>query len=119
MGTEMARHLLAAGFLHVVHNRTAEKARPFAEKGARVAGSPKEAAGDADVVFTMVANDRALEAVALGPDGVLAGLTRGGLYVDSSTVSAAVSARVAKAAADAGVDYLRAPVSGNPSVAAA
>ncbi|HEY3108433.1 MAG TPA: NAD(P)-dependent oxidoreductase [Chloroflexota bacterium] len=119
MGTEMAKHLQAAGFPLTVHNRTIEKTTPFAERGARVAGSPREVAAAADVTFTMVANDRVLEAATLGPDGVLAGARRGALLIDSSTVSAATSARIAEAAAAAGVDFLRAPVSGNPSVAAA
>jgi 3-hydroxyisobutyrate dehydrogenase-like beta-hydroxyacid dehydrogenase len=119
MGTEMARHLQDAGFSLTVYNRTAEKTRPFAERGARVAGSPRDAAEGADVVFTMVANDEVLEAVTLGSDGVLAGARRGALLIDSSTVSVATSARVAEAAKAAGLDFLRAPVSGNPSVAAA
>jgi 3-hydroxyisobutyrate dehydrogenase-like beta-hydroxyacid dehydrogenase len=119
MGTEMAKHLQAAGFRLTVHNRTVEKTVPFAERGAGVAGSPREVAAAADVTFTMVANDRVLEAVTLGSNGVLAGARRGALLIDSSTVSAATSARIAEAAAAAGIDFLRAPVSGNPSVAAA
>jgi 3-hydroxyisobutyrate dehydrogenase-like beta-hydroxyacid dehydrogenase len=113
MGTAIAERLLDAGFPLVVYNRTAEKAAPLAERGATVAGSVEEVAGRVDVVLTSLADDDALEAVA---GEVVATARSGTLLVDMSTVSPAVSARVAALTEAASVEYLRAPVSGNPSV---
>ena len=113
MGTAIAERLLDAGFPLVVYNRTAEKAAPLAERGATVAGSAGELAGSVDVVLTSLADDDALEAVA---GEVVATARPGTVLVDMSTVSPAVSARVAALTEAASVEYLRAPVSGNPSV---
>jgi len=113
MGTAIAERLLDAGFPLVVYNRTAEKAAPLAERGATVAGSVEEVAGRVDVVLTSLADDDALEAVA---GEVVATARPGTVLVDMSTVSPAVSARVAALTEAASVEYLRAPVSGNPSV---
>jgi len=113
MGEPIARRLLAAGHELTVFNRTAERAGPFAADGVAVAPSVGEVWDTADVCVTMVANDAALEDVA----GALLGAGREGrVLVDMSTVSPAASARVAQAASAAGVAYLRAPVSGNPTV---
>ena len=113
MGKAMAERLLDAGFPLLVYNRTAAKAGPLAERGATVLSSAAELAGQADVVVTSLADDDALEAVA----GEVVGAARPGtVLVDVSTVSPAASARVAAQAAAASVEYLRAPVSGNPSV---
>jgi 3-hydroxyisobutyrate dehydrogenase-like beta-hydroxyacid dehydrogenase len=113
MGTPMAERLLAAGYPLLVHNRTRARAEPLAALGATVADTAAELAGQVDVVLTSVANDDALEAVA---DEILAAARPGTTLVDTSTVSSPVSARVAERAAAASVSYLRAPVSGNPSV---
>jgi 3-hydroxyisobutyrate dehydrogenase-like beta-hydroxyacid dehydrogenase len=113
MGTAIAERLLDAGFPLVVYNRTSEKAAPLAERGATVAGSVEEVAGRVDVVLTSLADDDALEAVA---GEVVATARSGTVLVDMSTVSPAVSARVAALTEAASVEYLRAPVSGNPSV---
>jgi 3-hydroxyisobutyrate dehydrogenase-like beta-hydroxyacid dehydrogenase len=113
MGTAVAERLLEAGFPLLVYNRTAEKAAPVAERGAAVAGSAEDLAGRVDVVLTSLADDDALEAVA---GHIVAAARPGTVFVDLSTVSPAVSARVAALAQAASVDYLRAPVSGNPSV---
>jgi 3-hydroxyisobutyrate dehydrogenase-like beta-hydroxyacid dehydrogenase len=113
MGTAIGERLLEAGYDLVVHNRSPEKAEPFAARGAVVAGTPEELAGAVDVVLTSLADDDALEAVA---DAVLAAAKPGTLLVDLSTVSAPASARVAAAAQGASLRYLRAPVSGNPGV---
>ena len=113
MGKAMAERLLDAGFPLLVYNRTAAKAAPLAERGARVLSSAAELAGQADIVITSLADDDALEAVA---GEVVAAARPGTVLVDVSTVSPAASARVAAEATAASVEYLRAPVSGNPSV---
>lgn len=109
----MAERLLDAGFPLLVYNRTAAKAAPLAERGATVLSSAADLAARADVVVTSLADDDALEAVA---EEVVAAARPGTVLVDVSTVSPAVSARVAAEAAAASVEYLRAPVSGNPGV---
>jgi 3-hydroxyisobutyrate dehydrogenase-like beta-hydroxyacid dehydrogenase len=117
MGEPIARRLLAAGHDLTVWNRTREKASPLAEQGAHVADRPAEAWQTATLVVTMVADDAALEAVTLGSSGLFsADAPEDAVVVDMSTVSPGISARVAEAAAAAGAGYLRAPVSGNPSV---
>jgi 3-hydroxyisobutyrate dehydrogenase-like beta-hydroxyacid dehydrogenase len=113
MGTAMAERLLGAGYPLVVHNRTAAKAEPLAAAGASVASTAGELAADVDVVITSLANDEAFESVAAE---VVAAARPGTVLVDVSTVSPAVSARVASLAEAASVAYLRAPVSGNPGV---
>lgn len=113
MGTAIAERLLAGGCRLVVHNRTRAKAEALRERGAVVAGSAAELAGQVDVVLTSLADDHALEAVAAE---VLAAARPETVLVDLSTVSPAASARVAGRAEDAGAAYVRAPVSGNPSV---
>ena len=113
MGTAIAERLLGAGYALVVYNRTPEKARALGAAGAGVAESPQDLARQADVVFTSLADDRALEDVARE---ALAGARPGAILVDLSTVSPAASSRVARFAEEATVGYLRAPVSGNPTV---
>jgi 3-hydroxyisobutyrate dehydrogenase-like beta-hydroxyacid dehydrogenase len=113
MGTAIAERLLEAGYPLRVYNRTPAKAGPVASRGAEVAGSAAELAGRADVVLTSLANDEALEAVA---QEVVRAARPGTILADMSTVSPAASARVAGEADAGSVEYLRAPVSGNPSV---
>jgi 3-hydroxyisobutyrate dehydrogenase-like beta-hydroxyacid dehydrogenase len=113
MGTAIAERLLGAGFQLVVHNRTPQKAEPLAAAGATVAATPSELAAAVDVVLTSLPDDGALEAVAAQ---VVAGAAAGTVLVDVSTVSPVASARVAVVAERASVKYLRAPVSGNPTV---
>jgi 3-hydroxyisobutyrate dehydrogenase len=113
MGLPIAERILDAGFPLSVYNRTAAKADALAARGAAVLGSPADALASADVCVTMLADDEALGEVATA---ILAGARSGTTLVDMSTVSVAASERVAERAAAAGVDYLRAPVSGNPFV---
>ena len=113
MGTAFGERLLEAGYPLVVYNRTAAKTEPLAARGATVADTLGELAAGVGVVITSLANDEALEAVA---SEVVTAARPGTVLVDMSTVSPAVSARVASLADAASVDYLRAPVSGNPSV---
>jgi 3-hydroxyisobutyrate dehydrogenase-like beta-hydroxyacid dehydrogenase len=113
MGTAFAERLLEAGYPLMVHNRTPAKAESLAAAGATVANSAAELAVDVDVVITSLVDDQALESVAAE---VLAAARPGTVLIDMSTVSPAASARVASLADAASVDYLRAPVSGNPGV---
>jgi 3-hydroxyisobutyrate dehydrogenase-like beta-hydroxyacid dehydrogenase len=113
MGTAVAERLLGAGYGLVVFNRTARKAEGLAEQGAEVAETPAELLEQADVVVTSLSDDTAFEAVAAE---VVPAARPGIVLVDLSTVSPIASARVASLAEDASVEYLRAPVSGNPSV---
>jgi 3-hydroxyisobutyrate dehydrogenase-like beta-hydroxyacid dehydrogenase len=113
MGAAVAERLLVAGYPLVVFNRSPEKAQPLAALGAEIAASAESLAGRSDVVLTSLSDDDALAAVA----ATVAGSARPGtVLVDMSTVSPGVSADVAATVAEAGVLYLRAPVSGNPSV---
>ncbi len=116
MGTAIAERILQAGFPLTVYNRTAEKTDPLAALGATVAPSTDGLLADGGACLTMVSNDAALETVTYGPEGVLGGAKAGSVLVDMSTVSPESSSRVADAADAAGIEYLRAPVSGNPTV---
>jgi 3-hydroxyisobutyrate dehydrogenase-like beta-hydroxyacid dehydrogenase len=118
MGQGMARSLLRAGHEVTVWNRTRERADALAKDGARVASTPAEAAR-AGIVFTMVAEDRALDAVVSGPDGVLAGLPRDGVHVSSSTIGVDTAERLAKSHEEVGRHLVSAPVFGRPEAAAA
>ena len=113
MGTAVAERLLDAGYELVVYNRTPEKAVALAARGATVAETPAELVEQVDVVLTSLANDEAFEDVAAI---VVADARPGTVLIDTSTVSPAASARVASLAEAASVAYLRAPVSGNPTV---
>jgi 3-hydroxyisobutyrate dehydrogenase-like beta-hydroxyacid dehydrogenase len=116
MGEALAERVLDAGYPLAVFNRTVERTVPLAARGATVLRSAADGPANADVCITMVADDAALEAVALGAHGVLARPAPGTVLIDMSTVSVGVSERVAERAAEIGVEYLRAPVSGNPGV---
>jgi 3-hydroxyisobutyrate dehydrogenase-like beta-hydroxyacid dehydrogenase len=113
MGTAIAERLLDAGSELRVFNRTPAKAKPLAARGAVVVETAGELAADVDVVLTSLPDDAAFEAVAAE---IVESAQPGTVLVDVSTVSPAASARVAAIADDAAVAYLRAPVSGNPTV---
>jgi 3-hydroxyisobutyrate dehydrogenase len=113
MGTAIAERLLDGGYELVVHSRTRSKADALEARGAAVADTVEELAERADVVLTSLPNDEAFEAVA---GDILAAARPGTVLADLSTVSSTVSARVASLADAASVRYLRAPVSGNPTV---
>ncbi|MCW2974791.1 MAG: hypothetical protein JWM06_72 [Actinomycetia bacterium] len=112
MGSAVTRRLLDAGHTVTVWNRTREKAEPLLEAGARWADSPRAVAESSDVVFTMVTNTAAVQAVTDGPDGILAGLAPGKVYVDMSTASPANTRELAEKVAAVGAQMLDAPVSG-------
>ena len=119
MGTPMSGNLLKAGFPLSVYDIIEERVRILAEQGARSADSLKALAADAEVVISMIPDDRALEAVSIAPDGAFQGARAGAIYIDMSTVSPSASARLADAAKAKGIRYLRAPVSGSTALAAA
>lgn len=118
MGAPMAKNLLGAGHDVAVWNRTASKAQSLQAQGARVAKTPGEAARDAEVVVSMLADDPAVEAAVLGPDGIVGALPKGAVHVSSSTISVALSERLTKAHSEAGQGYVSAPVFGRPEAAA-
>ncbi|MCG3211931.1 MAG: 2-(hydroxymethyl)glutarate dehydrogenase [Anaerolineae bacterium] len=114
MGSGMVKRLLAAGHTVTGTNRTRSKAAPLVELGMRWADTPRQVAQAADIVFSMVTNTGAVEAVTQGPDGILAGLAPGKLYVDMSTMSPDYSKALAdQVAAETGAKMLDAPVSGS------
>ena len=113
MGGPMARHLAAAGHNLIVYNRTAEKAAAWvAAHGGRAAPTPAAAAQGADVVIACVGADADLEAVTLGPDGAFATMAPGALFIDHTTVSAAIARRLATEGETRGLHVVDAPVSG-------
>ena len=112
MGSAVTRRLLDAGHTVSVWNRTPEKAEPLLEAGARWADTPRAVAERSDVVFTMVTNTAAVQAVTDGPDGILAGLGPGKVYIDMSTASPANTRALAEQVAAVGAQMLDAPVSG-------
>ena len=113
MGSRIAGRLLAGGNVVYATNRTPRKADPLIERGLIWRDSPREVAGQADVVFSMVTDDAALAAVTDGPRGILAGLRPGSVYVDMSTVSPDASLELAGRVRRLGAVMLDAPVSGS------
>ena len=118
MGTGMAANLLKAQHQVTVWNRTPEKAAPLIAQGAKTVPTVSEVCRG-EAVVTMLANDEAVESVALGADGIVASLPAGALHVSSSTISVALSKRLADAHAKAGQRFVAAPVFGRPDAAAA
>ena len=113
MGYPMAGHLKAAGHDVTVYNRTTAKAEAWAaQHGGAWAATPREAAQGCDFVMACVGNDDDLRAVVTGPNGALAGMQAGAVFVDHTTVSATVTRELAARAADQGVGWVDAPVSG-------
>jgi len=118
MGRPMAANLLKAGYPLTVWNRTASRAEPLTGQGASLAVSPQAATAQADIVITMLTDVPAVEAVAFGEDGLLAGLKAGAFHIDMSTVTPALSLRLAQAATERGASFLEAPVLGTIGPAA-
>jgi len=119
MGLPMAQHLLDADFPLAVFNRTASRADALRQNGARWADSPRELAARSDIVISIIADDAALRAIALGEDGILAGLKPDGIHVDMSTVSPDVTRELAPLYHDRGTHFVASPVFGRPEAAAA
>jgi 3-hydroxyisobutyrate dehydrogenase-like beta-hydroxyacid dehydrogenase len=119
MGAAIAANLLRARHEVAIWNRSADKARPLVDAGATLADSPRSAAADRDVVFTMLADDAVLESVLGGENGLLAGLRAGALHISMSTIAVATADRVAATHLGRGQHFLCAPVFGRPEAAAA
>ena len=113
MGSGIAKRLLDAGHAVTGWNRTREKAQPLLDTGMRWGDTPREVAERSEIVFTMVTNTAAVRAVTDGPDGILAGLAPGKVYVDQSTASPDNTRALAARVTEAGADMLDAPVSGS------
>jgi 3-hydroxyisobutyrate dehydrogenase-like beta-hydroxyacid dehydrogenase len=113
MGGEMVNRLLEKGHAVTGYNRKKGKAQWLLQKGMKWGNSPREVAAASDVVFSMVTDSAALQAIVEGPDGILAGLTKEKLYADVSTVSPEYSRAVAHKVREKGADMVDAPVSGS------
>ena len=113
MGYPMAGHLKAAGHEVTVYNRTAAKAEAWAaEHGGATAATPAEAAAGAEFVFACVGADDDLRAVTAGPEGAFGSMAGGSVFVDNTTASAEVARELNAAAAERGIGFIDAPVSG-------
>ena len=113
MGYPMAGHLAAAGHKVAVYNRTGAKAQAWAEEhGGDFRATPREAAESADFVMACVGNDDDLRSVCLGESGAFAGMSAGSIFVDHTTVSAAVTRQLCEAAEKLDLSFVDAPISG-------
>ena len=113
MGSAMARRLLGCQQRVTVWNRTRDKAEPLLALGAQWAATPTELAGAADLVISMVTDERALDDVYCGPQGLLTGPVKGKLLIDMSTVKPATQQQMATRVEAAGAAYLECPVGGS------
>jgi 3-hydroxyisobutyrate dehydrogenase-like beta-hydroxyacid dehydrogenase len=113
MGGQMVNRLLSKGHTVTGYNRTRSKAQWLIDKGMKWADSPRAVAAAADVTFAMVTNSAAITSVTEGPDGLLAGLSKGKIFVDISTVSPSVSRALAAKVREKGADMVDSPVSGS------
>jgi len=112
MGHPMAINLIKAGKKVSVFNRTTEKTKAHVNLGGIAISSIKELASSSDVIFTMISDDKAIEEIALSDDGIIANTQERASLIDMSTISPAMSAKVAEAATEKHINYLRAPVNG-------
>ena len=119
MGEPMAENLRRAGYGLRVYNRTRSKAARLAEQGATVASGAADVAQASGVVFTMLADDRALEEVCFAEPSFVEALGKDGMHVSLSTISPATARKLAKHHEQFGVTYVAAPVFGRPEAAAA
>src|SRR6266702_3985054 len=117
MGTPMALRLVAAGHELSVWNRSEGRTKPLIREGAIAAATPAEAELGSDAVFTMLLDDAAYEEVLFGANGLVDALSPGALHISCSTISVALSERLAVEHANRGIDFVAAPVFGRPSVA--
>jgi 3-hydroxyisobutyrate dehydrogenase-like beta-hydroxyacid dehydrogenase len=113
MGGRMTKRLLDNGHTVIGYNRTKSKADWLVEAGMQWGQTPRAVAETAEITFSMVTNTKALQAITSGPDGILAGLSHGKIYVDMSTVSPSASREMAGQVAETGAIMLDAPVSGS------
>jgi 3-hydroxyisobutyrate dehydrogenase-like beta-hydroxyacid dehydrogenase len=113
MGSRIAERLLDSGNQVYATNRTKSKAQALIDRGLKWRDTPRDVAAVAEVIFSMVTDDAALDAITGGPDGILAGLTTHSVYVDMSTVSPRASRELAEQVRALGAEMLDAPVSGS------
>src|SRR5947209_16381199 len=113
MGSQMVNRLLSKGHTVTGYNRTRAKAQWLVEKGMQWADSPRAVTSSSDVVFAMVTNAAAIAAITEGPDGMLAGLSAGKIFIDMSTISPTVSRALAARVREKGADMVDSPVSGS------
>lgn len=113
MGMGIVPRLIAGGHVVTGWNRTRAKAEPLFKLGMRWADSPRQVAGESEIVFSIVTDAAAVRAVALGDNGIIAGLGRGGVYLDMSTIAPDASRAIAAEFAQAGLTMLDAPISGS------
>jgi len=116
MGSSMVNRLIEKGHTVTGYNRTRAKAEPLIARGMRWADSPRALAQATDVIFSMVTNASALESLASGPDGFLAGLGHGKILIDMTTGSPAKCRELAAKVREKGADMVDAPVSGSPGM---
>jgi len=114
MGLPMARQLLKSGYRLRVYNRDQKKMRDLVADGAIPASRPCDVLEDADIVITMVSNDRALEEIVHGEHGLFSHLVKGVIHLSMSTIAPTTSQKLAKEHQAKGAIYLAAPVSGRP-----
>jgi 3-hydroxyisobutyrate dehydrogenase-like beta-hydroxyacid dehydrogenase len=114
MGALIVPRLIAAGHAVTGWNRSREKAQPLIAAGMKFAATPRAVAEQSEIVFSIVTDAAAVKSVALGPDGIVFGLRKGGIYIDMSTIDPDASRAVAAEFAKAGSIMLDAPISGSP-----
>jgi len=119
MGTGIVPRLMAAGHIVTGWNRTRQKANALIDAGMHWAESPREVARQSEIVFSCVTDAKAVEAIALGADGIIAGLARDGIYLDMSTIAPESSRAIAAEFDEAGLTMLDAPISGSTVTLAA
>src|SRR5262245_338889 len=119
MGSAMARNLIKAGHALTIYNRTRSRAEELQASGAKIAGSPGEVASGVEALITMLADDRVLEEVIFAPGNVIQKLPAGDVHISMSTISVALSRRLAAAHHEKQQSYVAAPVFGRPDAAAA
>lgn len=114
MGQVIVPRLIAAGHTVTGWNRTRERAEPLIKLGMRLADTPRAVAENSEIVFSIVTDSKALRAVAVGPDGVVSGLRKGGIFIDMSTIEPDASRAIAAEFAKAEKFMLDGPISGSP-----
>jgi 3-hydroxyisobutyrate dehydrogenase-like beta-hydroxyacid dehydrogenase len=114
MGALIVPRLMAAGHAVIGWNRSREKAQPLIAAGMKFAATARAVAEQSEIVFSIVTDAAAVKSVALGPDGIVFGLRKGGIYIDMSTIDPDASRAVAAEFAKAGSIMLDAPLSGSP-----
>lgn len=119
MGLPIAENILKSGHKLVIYNRTASKLRSLVEKGAEMAVSPADAAQKATIVFTILSDDKAAEAVVYGEKGIISGLPKDGIHVSVSTLSVELAKKLEEDHQKNSQAFVSCPVLGRPDAAAA